>query len=121
MEDERSIFRSDVCWQRILKYKKRGLPAKIESGHERRDMTNLFESLAEILEVDEIDPSRPLRDYETWDSLAALSVVATVKANFGVSITSAELRDLKTAADLRRLVEARQTHKTREKVYGSRS
>ena len=83
-------------------------------------MANLLESLAEILEVDEVDPSRPLRDYDTSDSLAALSVVAAMKANFGVTINSAELQNTKTAADLERLVEAKQGLKTPEKVYGSR-
>lgn len=74
-------------------------------------MGNLFETLAEILEVDEIDPSQPLRDYETWDSLAALSIVASMKANFGVTISTAELQSTKTAADLERLLDSKQAHK----------
>lgn len=85
-------------------------------------MANLFEALAEILEVDELDPSRPLRDYEAWDSLAALSVVASMKTNFGVTISTAELQSTKTAAELERLLDSKQAIKaTAEKTNGSRS
>jgi acyl carrier protein len=76
-------------------------------------MTNLYDALAEILEVDEIDPTQPLREYETWDSLAALSLVVSVRANFGVIISTGELQQVKTAADLEQIVRSKQVPASR--------
>jgi acyl carrier protein len=67
----------------------------------------LYQELAEILEVDEVDPSRKLEEFETWDSLAALSLVASVRTNFGVTITSEDLARAKTPADLEVLIASR--------------
>lgn len=70
-------------------------------------MQKLYQELAEILEVDEVDPDQKLEEFETWDSLAALSLVASVRTNFGVAITSEDLARVKTPADLEALVAAR--------------
>jgi acyl carrier protein len=67
----------------------------------------LYQELAEILEVDEVDPSRKFAEFETWDSLAALSLVASVRSNFGVVITSEDLSRAKTPADLEALIVSR--------------
>jgi acyl carrier protein len=71
------------------------------------EMQKFYQDLAEILEVDEVLPSQPLRAFETWDSLAALSVVTSVRSNFGVTLTSDDLRRTTTVADLEQLVNAR--------------
>jgi acyl carrier protein len=86
---------------------------RISQIGERLTMSKLYDAIAEILEVDEIDPSRPLRDYETWDSLAALSLVASVRTNFGLVISTGELQRVKTAADLEEFVRSKQAPASR--------
>ena len=39
-------------------------------------MEELVSKLAEILEVDDLDITKKFTDYEEWDSLAGLSVLA---------------------------------------------
>jgi acyl carrier protein len=63
-------------------------------------MQELYTKLADILEVDEVKPQDVLRDFEAWDSLSALSVIATANASFGVTLSGDELRQIKTAGEL---------------------
>ena len=70
-------------------------------------METLYEELCEILEVDEVGPDQALADFENWDSLAALSLVASVSANFGVTLSRGDLRSVTTVADLENLVRSR--------------
>ena len=70
-------------------------------------MNKLYMELQEILEVDEIDPSQVLLEFEAWDSLAALSLVASVRSNFGVTLTGEDLRRAVTVGDLEKLVLSR--------------
>jgi acyl carrier protein len=70
-------------------------------------METLYEELREILEVDEVGPDQALADFENWDSLAALSLVASVSANFGVTLSRGDLRSVTTVADLENLVRSR--------------
>ena len=72
-------------------------------------MNKLYTELQEILEVDEIDPSQVLLDFEAWDSLAALSLVASVRSNFGVTLTGEDLRRAVTVGDLETLVLSRRS------------
>jgi len=44
-----------------------------------------------------------LADYEEWDSLSKMSVMAFYSKNFGVAVTLNDLKDLKTVADLIKL------------------
>lgn len=71
-------------------------------------MTKLYEELAEILEVDEVHPEQELQGFEGWDSLAALSLLVSVRDSFGVIITTEDLRRAVTVADLENLVRSKQ-------------
>jgi acyl carrier protein len=71
-------------------------------------MDKLHQALADILEVDEVRSDQELQAFEGWDSLAALSLVVSVRDNFGVIITTSDLREAKTVGDLERLVLSRQ-------------
>jgi len=44
-----------------------------------------------------------LADYEEWDSLSKMSVMAFYSKTFGVAVTLNDLKDLKTVADLIKL------------------
>ena len=73
-------------------------------------MTDIYPILATVLELDadDIDPARPLDEYETWDSVAALSVVVSLRSDFGVMINSADLKQARTPADLNKIVLSKQ-------------
>jgi acyl carrier protein len=70
-------------------------------------MHKFYEELAQILETDQVDPAQELASFETWDSLAALSITAAVRAGFGVVLTSDDLKRSKTAGELAGLVSSR--------------
>jgi len=44
-----------------------------------------------------------LADYEEWDSLSKMSVMAFYSKTFGVAVTLNDLKDLKTVSDLIKL------------------
>lgn len=54
-------------------------------------MEQLIEQLQELLEIDSIDLSKKFKDYEEWDSLAALSVMALLDSDYGIAIKNSEL------------------------------
>ena len=66
----------------------------------------LFE---EALEKEEgsINPKDEFRNYEEWDSLAVLSVIAMVKSNYDITIPRVDFESLKTIADLHQYIETR--------------
>ncbi len=61
-----------------------------------------LELLADMLEVEAEDLSAEmqLEDIDEWDSFARLSFMSLVDENFGKLITSADIKGLKTVADL---------------------
>lgn len=62
----------------------------------------LFEQLEDILELDPgtIKASDTFRDFENWDSMANLSVIAMLDDSFGVHIASQDFKSLITVEDL---------------------
>jgi len=66
-----------------------------------------YQRLAEILDAEEVSPENALRDFDGWDSLAVLSVLAMADAKYGVSIKADEIRAVVTAGDLAKLVESK--------------
>lgn len=60
------------------------------------------ELLADILEVDveEVLEDKLLQDYETWDSVAVLSVIAIINEEFNRFPMADEIRAYKTVGDL---------------------
>jgi len=67
-----------------------------------------FRHLAEILNVEEVTEGNVLKDFDEWDSLSVLSVLAMADAKYGVVIHADEIRSVVKAADLAELVEAKQ-------------
>ena len=60
------------------------------------------ELLAEILEVDEdeIQEDRKLEEFETWDSVAVLSVISVMNEHFGKFPHASEIRQYDTIGAL---------------------
>ena len=71
------------------------------------DKLEFYQSLAAILDVEEVKAENILKDYEQWDSLAILSVLAMADSKYGVTVRAEEIRSVVTAADLAGLVEAK--------------
>ena len=70
-------------------------------------MEDFYAKLADILEVEEVKPDDVLRQFENWDSLTALSILATLDASYGVNLTAMELRKINTAGELAATVQSR--------------
>jgi acyl carrier protein len=70
-------------------------------------MDTLNSKLAEILEVDSVQAGDVLSDFEVWDSLTRLSILAMLDSRYGVNLAAADLKRLHTVGDLLAAVEAR--------------
>lgn len=62
-------------------------------------MEELIEKLSEILEVEELDVTKKFTDYEEWDSLAALSILAMLDSDYKMSMKAADIRNFATIED----------------------
>ncbi|MGA2685222.1 MAG: acyl carrier protein [Verrucomicrobiota bacterium] len=71
------------------------------------DKPEFYQRLAEILDVEEVKPEDVLKEFDGWDSLAILSVLAMADAKYGVSIKAEEIRSVVSAQNLANLVEAK--------------
>ena len=58
------------------------------------------EKLADILERDEVKLENVLKDFEEWDSLSVLSIIAMVDFDYGATIFAKDIMKLKTVKDL---------------------
>ena len=63
-------------------------------------MEDFLTERAEILEEDSVSASDELNSFESWDSLAVLSVAAMADSNFGVNISSKDINAAVTVGDL---------------------
>jgi acyl carrier protein len=68
------------------------------------NMDEFLTEMAEILEEDSVSPGDELKSFQSWDSLAALSVLAMADTNFGINISSEDVRQVNTVEDLYRLI-----------------
>jgi acyl carrier protein len=72
-------------------------------------MDEFLQKIAAILEVESLKEVDDLKSFEQWDSLAVLSIIAMLDANYGVNLRAADLQPVKTAGDLFALVQARRS------------
>jgi acyl carrier protein len=70
-------------------------------------MEKFENGIAELLEVDSVNESDKLEDFEVWDSLTVLSIIAFIDENYSVSIFANELAEAKTVGGLKNLVQAK--------------
>jgi len=66
-----------------------------------------LEEMAEILEVDNVKPQDNFTEFEAWDSLANLSVIALADSHYGVTISSLELKGVKDIAGIKQLIDSK--------------
>lgn len=55
-------------------------------------MEELVEQLKELLEVEELDLTKKFSDYEEFDSLAILTILAMLDSDYNKSMKAADLR-----------------------------
>ena len=63
-------------------------------------MEKFLESMNEALERDSIKPDDKFRDYEEWDSMAYLSVIAMIDENYDIVIPGEEFEKLNEILDI---------------------
>jgi acyl carrier protein len=71
------------------------------------DKTEFYQRLAAILDLETVKAEDVFKDFESWDSLAVLSVLAMADSKYGVSIKAEEIRAIVTAGELANLVESK--------------
>ena len=54
-------------------------------------MEELISKLEDILEVDSLDVSKKFEDYDEWDSLSLLSVLALLDADYKIAMKGTEI------------------------------
>lgn len=54
-------------------------------------MEELVQKLANILEVEDLDVTKKFMDYEEWDSLAGLSVLAMLDSEYNTMMSGKEV------------------------------
>ena len=70
-------------------------------------MKNFIEQMAEILEEDTVKLTDLLTDFDAWDSLTQLSIIALASESYGVTISAAELKSAKTIEGVYKLIESK--------------
>ena len=62
-------------------------------------MEELIKKLAEILDVEEIDINKKFTDYEEWDSLAGLSLIALLDSDYDMTMKTKEILSFNSIKD----------------------
>lgn len=70
-------------------------------------MEEFLTEMAEILEEDSVAATDELDGFESWDSLATLSVIAMADSQFGVNVTAQELKPATTVGELYEIIVAK--------------
>jgi acyl carrier protein len=72
-------------------------------------MNEFLQKIAQILEVGQVAEADDLKGFPQWDSLAVLSVIAMLDADYGVNLKASDFGEVKSVGDLWRLVESKRS------------
>ena len=67
-------------------------------------MEDFLEKMAELFEEDTVKETDTIVDFDEWDSLTSLSIIAFCDEEFQKSITAAQIVDAKTIGGLYELL-----------------
>ena len=67
-------------------------------------MEDFLEKMAELFEEDTVKETDTIVDFDAWDSLTSLSIIAFSDEEFKKSITAAQIVDAKTIGGLYELL-----------------
>ena len=68
-----------------------------------------FEEAVEDVEVGSLSGNTVYRSLEHWDSLAVLTVIAMVDAEYDLRLKAKELKQIETLSELHALLESKQS------------
>lgn len=68
-------------------------------------MNEFIAKIAEILEVDPVTEFDVLGDFQEWDSLSVLSVIAMLDSDYGVNLNAVDLKEKITVGELWQIVQ----------------
>lgn len=71
-------------------------------------MEELLSKIENILEVDELDIQKKFKDYDEWDSLCSLSIIAMLDSDYHTAMTSKEVTAFNSIEDFCKEVLSRQ-------------
>lgn len=63
-------------------------------------MTDFYTELAEILEVDKVIDGNVLAEFECWDSLTILSIIAFLDQNYKIKKSAIDITNCQTVQDI---------------------
>ena len=70
-------------------------------------MENYEMQIADLLEVETINMSDDLDSFDTWDSLTILGIISLCMDEYKIILNAEEIKDSKTVAGLKSLIESR--------------
>lgn len=70
-------------------------------------MNEFLTNIASILEVGSVKETDDLKSFPQWDSLAVLSVIAMLDANYGVNLRAADFAPINSVGELWTMVQSR--------------
>lgn len=71
------------------------------------DKALFLNDLAEILEEDSVNETNVLADFDAWDSLSVLSIIAYASEHYKMQLKKEDIRSMKTVGDLMTLFESK--------------
>ena len=69
------------------------------------DKEKFLIDLADILEEEVVNESNVLAEFDAWDSLSILSIIAYAQEHFKIQLKNQEIRDAETVGELISLIE----------------
>ena len=72
-------------------------------------MDKFLEQIADILEEEQVNLDDNLFDFDAWDSLAQLSIIALADEEYSVTISAIEIREAETVGGIKQLIENKKT------------
>jgi acyl carrier protein len=70
-------------------------------------MDEFLKQVAATLELPGVSEADDLKAFPQWDSLAVLSIIAMLDANYGVNLHAADFQAVNSVGDLWKLVQSR--------------
>ena len=68
-------------------------------------MDKFLNQIADILEEDQVSMNDILINFDAWDSLTQLSIIALADEEYGVTISAREIREAQTVEGIIKLIE----------------
>ena len=68
-------------------------------------MKEFLDQMAELLEVDSVQPTDKFTEFEAWDSLTQLSIIALASETYGVTLSAQDIINAETIEGLKKLLD----------------